>query len=121
LCVRALRYSKIQNIPEILVYYRNHSEQISTAKFSEQQMYADKIRINQLIENLSFKLIEIPVEQHLLLMRKLAISVSQKEDVMKWIDRIVKKNMETGFYDGNKLSWYLNQLANVCFSKNCTT
>ena len=52
---------KCRIFSDVLLQYRRHPGQISSAKFLEQTKYADIIRINQLIDVLGFKLEEIPV------------------------------------------------------------
>lgn len=53
-CKIALQ-GKIINIPDILMHYRIHKEQISATRFSKQAEYADQIRLNYL-EKCGFRL-----------------------------------------------------------------
>jgi len=116
LCARGFRYFKVQNIPEVLLQYRRHSDQISTAKYAEQQMYADEIRIKQLIENLGFRHDEIPHSLHLRLMKRERIEIEFKTDLVKWIETVITKNRVSLYYEENVLSGFLGSLSSACFT-----
>ncbi|MCX6219575.1 MAG: glycosyltransferase [Bacteroidia bacterium] len=116
LCARGFRYFKVQNIPEVLLQYRRHGDQISTAKYAEQQMYADEIRIKQLIENLEFRHDEILHSLHLRLMKRERIEIELKTDLVKWIETIITKNRVSLYYEENLLSGFLGSLSDVCFT-----
>lgn len=107
LCVRALRFTKIQNIPYVLLRYRRHPDQISFAKYKEQERYADIIRISQLIDNLELRLEEIPVLAHLRLMKKQPIPYKYKQQAENWVDILLKKNKIINYYDQNILEQFL--------------
>lgn len=116
-CARGLRHFRIRNIPEILLQYRRHADQISTAKFTEQQMYADQIRIRQLIENLAFEPDEIQHSLHLRLMRRERIEIGLKSDLESWIEKIIAKNGICNYYDDNVLRNFLDSLSEECLGK----
>jgi glycosyltransferase involved in cell wall biosynthesis len=116
LCARGLKYFNIQNIPEVLLQYRNHPGQISVAKYKQQQYFADQIRIKQLIENLAFLPEEIPADIHLAIMHKSMIEKSLIETARNWVLTILSKNKDSGYYSGKHLSAFLGQLLNACFS-----
>jgi GT2 family glycosyltransferase len=107
LCARALRFLKVQNIPDVLLQYRRHPGQISSAKYKEQQRYADVIRINQLIDNLDLTLKEIPVLLHLKLMKRQHLLFRYKPKAEQWVMRILEKNDTIGYYDQKKLKEFL--------------
>lgn len=107
LCVRALRFTKIQNIPSVLLRYRRHGDQISWAKYREQERFADMIRINQLNENLQFRLVEIPVLLHLLLMKKQPLPGKYKPLAEQWVDKILNKNKIINYYNQDILEQFL--------------
>ncbi|MCL4481035.1 MAG: glycosyltransferase [Bacteroidetes bacterium] len=119
LCARGFRHFKVQNIPEVLLQYRRHAEQISTAKFTEQQMYADAIRIKQLIENLGFEPDEIRHSLHLNLMKRERIDVELKTELEKWIKAIISKNRVRLYYEENVLGGFLGSLSDFCLRKAC--
>jgi len=112
LCSRGFRYFKVQNIPVILLQYRHHEEQISTAKYKEQQMYADQIRINQLVDFLKFKTEQIPISLHLSFMKNEPINLEFKEPLRNWIETIITKNRVVKYYDENTLQDYMRSLLN---------
>ncbi len=107
LCVHALRFTKIQNIPVVLLRYRRHRDQISCAKCRDQEKFADMIRINQLIESLQFRLEEIPVLLHLRLMKKQPILEKYKPQAEQWVDKILEKNKIINYFDQKILEQFL--------------
>lgn len=114
LCARGFRHFKVQNIPEVLLQYRRHAGQISTAKFAEQQMYADKIRIRQLTENMGFAADEIPISLHLRLMKKERIEAELRTEVDTWIASLITKNNATKYYEESRLRSFLGSLSDSC-------
>ena len=110
ICARAFQYFKVRNIPAILLQYRRHQEQISTAKFTEQQKFADMIRIKQLTENLGFQVEEIPVSLHLQLMKRERIDEANKMAVHNWINTICNRNRQYRYYEEARLKGFLNRL-----------
>ena len=122
LCARGFRYFKIENIPEVLLQYRRHPEQISSAKFDEQTKYADTIRINQLIDFLGFILEEIPVVLHLNLMKRLPINSQDVDAATKWVRRILEKNNSLAYYKQEILEQFLfssiNHSVNIAFQNS---
>ncbi|NEW85495.1 MAG: glycosyltransferase [Mariniphaga sp.] len=115
LCARGFRHFEVLNIPDVLLQYRRHSGQISTAKFAEQQKYADAIRVKQLKENLGFKPEEIPIQLHLQLMKKESIDAVKKKDAEQWIQAIIEKNFIRGYYEEHRLRSFLDSLLKVSF------
>lgn len=118
LCARAFRYFRVQNIPDVLLQYRRHSGQISTAKFAEQQKYADNIRIRQLTENLGFETRRIPSPLHLQLMKKEPIAMELKTRAEKWVEAIITKNADCHYYEEKRLRTFLGSLLDICFVSN---
>ena len=114
LCSRGFRYFKVQNVPDILLQYRRHEGQISTAKFAEQQMYADIIRIKQLTDYLGFEPHEIPVQLHLQLMKKERIASEFITELANWIETIIEKNRCCHYYEENRLRNFLGVLSVTC-------
>lgn len=122
LCARGFRHFKIENIPEVLLQYRRHKDQISSAKFDEQTKYADDIRINQLIDVLGFDLEEIPVLLHLNLMKRLPLNSQDVDAATKWIRRILEKNNSVAYYKQEILEQFLfsciNYSVNIAFQNS---
>jgi len=118
LCARAFQFFNIHNISDKLLQYRRHSGQISTAKYAEQQKYADSIRINQLIENLKFKPEEIATSLHLKLMKKEHIAEELKTDLESWIETIIIKNNISKYYEDERLRSFLVYLSEECLRSN---
>lgn len=107
LCARGFRYFKIQNIPEVLLQYRRHPKQISSARFEEQTKFADIIRINQLIEIFGFGIENIPAYLHLKLMKRQPLQQQYADDASKWVRSILEKNISLGYYNQKILEQFL--------------
>ena len=116
LCARGFQHFRLQNIPDILLQYRRHAEQISTAKFDEQQNYADTIRISQLVDKLGFTGNEIPIDIHLRLMKMQTIERNEQKKTEDWINALLEKNKECNQFDESLLSGFLKQLLGFCLS-----
>ena len=110
LCARGFQYFRVQNIPDVLLQYRSHATQISTAKFTEQQYNADTIRIKQLVDKMGFKPDEIPVEIHLQLMKKQPIERELQAQAEDWMDTLIDRNREITQFDEPSLIGFLKQL-----------
>jgi glycosyltransferase involved in cell wall biosynthesis len=113
LCARGFRYFKIHNLPEVLLQYRHHPGQISTAWFSEQQKFADAIRIQQLVGNLGFERKQVSESLHLKLMRREPIRETQALQAKNWIRILIDKNRSFQYYEESRLSFFLNSLLKV--------
>ncbi len=118
LCARGLKHFKICNIPEILLQYRRHPEQISWEKAREQEYFADIIRINQLEEIFGFNTEEIPILLHLKLMKKRPVSFRYKNKAEHWIEEILRRNRLNGYYQDIILKQFLINALNICLSQN---
>lgn len=118
LCSRSLQFFKIINIPEILLQYRRHPEQISMAKFYEQSRYADIIRINQLITFLNFKITEIPIPIHLGIMKRQQLHKSLLSSSIRWVTQILDRNKIKRFYNQEFLNQFLYSLLSYSFKMN---
>lgn len=116
LCARGFRYFRVQNIPDVLLLYRQHANQISSARFAEQQNYADAIRIGQLMTNLGITRNEIPVELHLKLMKHQPIRAGEKQMLDDWLQYILLKNSDCMYYEVNALNGFLKQLSSFCLN-----
>lgn len=121
LCARGFQHFRVQNIPDVLLQYRRHATQISTAKFAEQQYYADTIRITQLVDKMGFKLDEIPAEIHLQLMKRQPIEREPQTQAASWVNTLIEKNKECKQFDEPSLSGFLKQLLTVCCNFNLAT
>lgn len=110
LMVRSAYHFPVTNIPEIMVEYRKHSEQITTAKANEQGKIADIIRLKQL----NFYEIIPNKEQaavHLALMNRRKIrNEKQFERLQLWANYLIEKNSLAGYYNSIQLSYFLKSL-----------
>lgn len=109
---RNFRNFKICNIPEVLVEYRVHEDQITSSKYPEQQEYADEIRINYL-SNIDLFPHKIEKEIHLSLMKHSFSRVFHIRDYLRWSNKIVYFNMRNPFFNNELLIRFLRNKLKV--------
>jgi glycosyltransferase involved in cell wall biosynthesis len=108
--VRAAELFPIANIPNILLQYRRHNSQISTANSKEQTEFANSIRINQLKNfNMDYFPEEIILHKNLMNRRK-PNDKNEFKRMVVWANRLVKQNLITGFYHSEYLALFLRSL-----------
>jgi glycosyltransferase involved in cell wall biosynthesis len=97
LMVKVSRHASITNIPEVLLKYRLHSDQISHRKRIAQIKYADKIRLKQLRY---FKIDPTELYQtiHLKLMKGEYLDDEAKEVAMGWANELLQRNFKLKLY-----------------------
>jgi glycosyltransferase involved in cell wall biosynthesis len=87
----------ICNIPEVLMEYRVHKEQITSSKFSEQQYYADQIRVNYL-SNIGLFPEDREKKIHLSLINRRYSPEYAMKDYLKWCNKILNFNTMKPFF-----------------------
>jgi glycosyltransferase involved in cell wall biosynthesis len=97
---------KICNIPEVLMEYRVHENQITSSRYSEQQFYADQIRLNYL-SNIELYPDEIEKRIHLSLVNRRFSPEFTMEDYIKWGNKILNYNMKYPFFKNELLIRFL--------------
>jgi len=113
LCARSLKCFKLINIPEVLLNYRRHSEQISDARKHEQEEFADKIRIRQIEDIFGLEPDEIPISLHLKLMKKKLLGIIERDDAIRWLEILFEKNRTINYYNQKILEQFLLSLLNT--------
>lgn len=108
--VKAAHLFPVTNIPEVLLNYRKHAQQISTAKRSEQAKIAYLVMLKQLTY---FKedATEEEKKTHLALMNRFPVK-NEKEFIQlkKWANYLLHINNHTGRYDPVQLANFLKSL-----------
>ncbi|MGE7182761.1 glycosyltransferase family 2 protein [Peribacillus sp. NPDC006672] len=99
--VECTKFSNIDCLPEVLLRYRTHPNQISNKNRNEQQDYDDMIRIDQL-EFLGIKPSETQIKTHLEFC-KMDINLKIR-DTEKWIEFLIRHNKETKKFNANVFS-----------------
>jgi len=97
---------KICNLPEVLMEYRVHENQITSSKYSEQQFYADQIRINYL-SNIDLFPGDTDQKIHLSLMKRSFSPEFSMKDYLKWCNKIAHFNMINPFFKNEMLIRFL--------------
>jgi len=108
LWTRMAQLTRITNIPDVLLHYRIHSEQIGAKHNAEQQVIGKKIVFNQLIQ-----MGLLPTEDELNLHmdvceRRLQATDGFVQGVTSWFDKLRAKNIETNHYSQQSLENVLN-------------
>ena len=110
LFVRAASCFPVTILPQVVLEFREHPEQITAAKANEQGRIADIIRLKQLA------LFEIrPTSEealiHLALMnRRKIVNEKQFEKLKSWANFLVEKNNSIGYYESVQLAYFLKSL-----------
>lgn len=113
LIVRAARFFKVTNMPEILLNYRIHKDQITTKNRQKQMEYADEIALDQL-KYLGITPDESETRLHLDFLKGNMITYSDKHSLVDWIERIKRANQES---DKNYNEYELESFFNTLLSE----
>jgi len=102
------KVGNITNIPEFLLFYRKHPEQISSKKLNYQKMYRNQIQLKQL-SNFKVRpsIDEFNVHQHL--MNELPLSKRQLDIAERWCNKLLTKNHKLKIYDQDYLYIFLRE------------
>lgn len=106
---RAARNFPVTNIPEVLMHYRIHGEQVTMRFREEQAAYADEISLEQ-VRYLGINPTEMDARMHINLLHGKHIDNSNKNKVYKWIEKVKKANKKAGFYDKDELETFFEAL-----------
>jgi len=108
--VRATHLFPVTNIQEVLLEYRRHADQISTANSSGQVKIVQKVILSQLSyfkKNIS----EEEKQLHLALMNRIPLKNEDEFNELKeWANFLLERNNETGYYHSVHLSNFLKSL-----------
>lgn len=99
-------YGKLAVMPDVLLYYRTHSSQISVKNLGEQEKYANMVRLRRL-ERIGIKPTEKERICHAALMANISINITQHE-IKAWIQKMIAANKSIGFIDNKVLQKDLN-------------
>ena len=103
---RNFRNFMICNIPEVLMEYRVHKDQITSSKYSEQQFYADQIRISYL-SNIDLFPEDKEKKIHLSLINRRYSTEFNMKDYLKWCNKIFHFNTIHPFFNNELLIRFL--------------
>lgn len=105
---RNFKHFRICNIPEILMEYRIHPSQITSSKFTEQQYYADFIRINYL-QSIGLTLNDEEKTIHLSLIKNEYNPNFDFKEYIVWCNQILECNFHKQFFNNEQLAGYLRK------------
>lgn len=110
-CKLALR-GKIINIPDILMKYRVHEKQISSAHYTKQTKFANQIRLDYL-ERCGFRLSKEEKGLFTLMMTDMDKARIQNENIRLVADKLERQNRVTGCFDPELFGLFLENFRNV--------
>lgn len=99
--VQCTRYAPMSMLPKVLLQYRKSERQISSAGHSSQQENADRVRIDQLA---ALGIAPTQKEKALHLQFCLGVAEAEAPQVEAWVNRLLKANDDTGYFD-KRLFW----------------
>jgi len=117
LIVRAARFFHITNMPEILLNYRIHDNQITKKSRQKQMEYAEEISIEQL-KYIDIDPDEAEVDLYIKLLKGIPINYSQNLVLHKWIAKLLKVNFNIKYYKEDELRSFFNSLLSMQSSYN---
>ncbi|AWW31664.1 hypothetical protein DN752_16870 [Echinicola strongylocentroti] len=114
---RISRFFRIVNLDKVIVKYRRHPRQLSTAKRDLQHQYADRVRECQLVDfGMVFSGRELEIHQ------KLAKGnyLDNKElwTAERWINSLLEHNMDNDIYDRKCFYEFCQRLSAAAVRKN---
>jgi glycosyltransferase involved in cell wall biosynthesis len=108
-CKIALQ-GKIVNIPDILMKYRVHEKQISSAHYAKQTEYANQIRLDYM-ERCGFDLSMEEKEVFTLLITDMGKAKEQNENIRSIINKLERQNQETKCFDSDLFVLFLKNFS----------
>lgn len=109
LMLKLSQRGQIYNLPEVLLRYRIHSNQISIQHKKQQSYFADQIRIKQLKQILHINPNEEEIKIHLSLMRDNIVYKNELKQTENWFNKIMNHNEKYKTYDDEKLFVFLKE------------
>lgn len=109
LMVKLSQRGKIYNLPEVLLRYRIHQNQISIRNKKQQNCFADRIRIKQLEQILRIHPNPEEIKLHLSLMRDNIVHKDYLKQTENWFNKILNHNEKYKKYDHEKLFAFLKE------------
>lgn len=112
LWTRILDIGKIENLPEVLLLYRKHSEQESITKYKRLLLVSAKIRQHQLEKLLTFenKIYSVPFAIDVLTKQELSINTACIKKIARLLTDIHVANTTQKKYDEDILYSYLREV-----------
>jgi glycosyltransferase involved in cell wall biosynthesis len=105
--VRASEVLPIAVIPEMLVHYRCHANQVSISNIEDQYLETNRLRIRQL-GNFNLVPTTADVEIHLRLTNRIPDFQSNLVELQLWLDKLLEANLKYNYYNQVVLESALN-------------
>ncbi len=107
--VSIIQYGDICVVPEVLLHYRKHSNQISKAH-REMEIQCDKITQKKLLEQLLGSVTEEELELHYVHSTGYYKNAHIDAQIVRWYKRIIKANDHLEIYDQRTLIRYIQRI-----------
>lgn len=107
LWTRCVSLGKINNMPDVLLSYRHHNNQFSITNKKNQDKNSAICRVNMLSliwENAS---LNDQYTRELLFQNETFNNINKLNDVIGWMDELVRLNMEKACFDAHKFKDYI--------------
>ncbi len=104
LWVRSSHFTRLANLPEVLLFHRIHERQISENPHVDKTPFARKVQKQQLISNLKL----MPTNEELFLHWQL--STSPPQAAKKWLLKLRNANEVTNYYNPQEFDAVLEQI-----------
>ncbi|HEY4799078.1 MAG TPA: hypothetical protein VII99_08400, partial [Bacteroidia bacterium] len=89
----------VENIPEVLLHYRVHEEQVSAVKRAKQSEMADKVRLSQIIKLIEVKEAERDFVIRVLTKSRIEITGKTLVRIKKLLSLLYENNLYRNLYD----------------------
>ncbi|RAJ76625.1 glycosyltransferase involved in cell wall biosynthesis [Chitinophaga dinghuensis] len=117
--VRCSQYFRIENIPNRIIKYRMHSEQISSKRKQEQTAFANEVRFMQL-KRFGINMSDEEINLYQQLMREDHLTVAEINVLLEFLNRIVESNKKLRLYPTSHLFNFFQLLLSKAYHKAIT-
>jgi len=109
LIVRAAGFFCITNIPEVLLNYRKHGNQISVKNSQRQVEFVNEIAVGQL-RNIGIEPDQSEVIIHTQLLKGIPLEYSKRQALTTWIDKVKLANRKVKYFNDVELENFFTSL-----------
>ncbi|MDN3584405.1 glycosyltransferase family 2 protein [Mucilaginibacter flavus] len=108
LWTRISAIGKIANIPEVLLWYRTHENQVSNKEQSIQLTKSYQCKVRMMCYPLSSPS-QSDISRSAFIVENGGVSnLSELQELVSWLDRLSDANKQSSFYDEQKFQKYIN-------------
>jgi len=109
LWTRAVSVGKLTNIPQVLLFYRIHDNQVTVREQYKQAKNSNLCRLRMLCYPIT-EISDTDIEMGELIVESKQINdVAQLQRVVNWLDRLFNHNIKAGFYPRNEFNQFVKK------------